>query len=542
MTQTQEKQDQLDLRWTSSHSAEENLNKLSVEISQGLTSSTVKERQEKYGHNRLQKLKHRSAWQIFLDQFKSPIVGLLAIAAVLSFSFQDWVEGIAIIIAILLNAVIGFFTELKAVNSMESLQELSRTKAKVRREGKVQEISAEDLVPGDITILDSGDLVPADVRILEASKLQADESALTGESVPVSKMTEALEGDLPLAERKNMLFKGTAITRGSGTGIVIATGMNTELGHISAMTAQAEQEVTPLEQRLDKLGQNLIWVTLVIAVLVAVAGVVGGKELFLMIQTAIALAVAAVPEGLPIVATVALARGMWRMAKRNALINRLSAVETLGATNIICTDKTGTLTENRMSVAQIALSSGMIKISGEALQTEGEFTQDEQAIAPQENECLRSLLEVGVLCNKATLPQFDEEKDKPIGDPMEVALLVAGAKGEMRREQLLETYPEVREVAFDSDTKMMATIHESEQGYRVAVKGAPESIFSVCTQQLTSEGIQDLNDNDKESWQERCNQLAQEGLRILAFADKNVENSEAEPYQDLTLLGVVGLL
>ncbi|MGB3188232.1 MAG: HAD-IC family P-type ATPase, partial [Limnoraphis sp.] len=433
MTSTKEPQEQLDIRWTSSHSAEENLNKLSVETNQGLSASNIKKRREKYGHNRLQKLKHRSSWQIFIDQFKSPIIGLLAIAAILSFSFQDWVEGIAIIIAILLNTVIGFFTELKAVNSMESLQELSRTKANVRREGKVQEISAEELVPGDIVVLESGDLVPADVRILQASKLQADESALTGESLPVSKTIEALEGDLSLAERTNMLFKGTAITRGSGEGVVVATGMKTELGHISSMTAEAKQESTPLEQRLDKLGQNLIWVTLVIAVLVAGAGIIGGKELFLMIQTAIALAVAAVPEGLPIVATVALARGMWRMAKRNALINRLSAVETLGATNIICTDKTGTLTENRMTVAQIALDSGIVKVSGEALEIEGEFTQDEESINPQENDRLRSLLEVGVLCNKASLPQFNEHKDKPTGDPMEVALLVVGAKGELRR-------------------------------------------------------------------------------------------------------------
>ncbi|MEB3278398.1 MAG: cation-transporting P-type ATPase [Lyngbya sp.] len=542
MTQTQEQQEQLDLRWTSSHSAEENLHKLSVETNQGLSASTVKKRQEKYGPNRLQKLKHRSAWQIFIDQFKSPIIGLLAIASALSFAFQDWVEGVAIIIAILLNTVIGFFTELKAVNSMESLQQLSQTKANVRRDGKVEEISAEELVPGDIVVLESGDLVPADLRILEASKLQADESALTGESVPVSKTTEALEGDLPLAERTNMLFKGTAITRGSGEGVVIATGMKTELGHISSMTAQAEQESTPLEQRLDKLGQNLIWVTLVIAALVAVAGIIGGKELFLMIQTAIALAVAAVPEGLPIVATVALARGMWRMAKRNALINRLSAVETLGATNIICTDKTGTLTENRMSVAQIALDSTIIKVSGEALELEGEFTQDEQSINPQENDGLRSLLEVGVLCNKASLPQFNEHKDKPTGDPMEVALLVAGAKGDLRRQELLQTYPEVRDVPFDSDTKMMATIHEDEQGYRFAVKGAPESVLDVCTQQLTSEGVQDLSEDDKNAWRERCDQLAKQGLRILAFASKNIDNSDAEPYENLTLLGVVGLL
>lgn len=537
MAQTQNNNDYPE---ASCHSISKVLNDFSVDPDRGLNASMVEKRRKRYGRNRLEQAKRRSMWTIAIEQFKSPIVGLLAIAAILAFAFQDWIEGIAVIIAILLNAAIGFFTEIKAVRSMEALQELSQTRAKVRREGKVQEIASEDLVPGDIAIFESGDLVPADLRVLEASKLQADESALTGESLPVSKTTDPLEGDLPLAERTNMLFKGTAITRGSGEGVVVATGMDTELGHISAMTAQAQEEVTPLEKRLDKLGRNLIWVTLIIVVLVAIAGIIGGKDLFLMVETAIALAVAAVPEGLPIVATVALARGMWRMAKRNALINRLSAVETLGATNAICTDKTGTLTENRMTVSQIVLASDCIEVGGEGLDRQGEFKRDGAAIDPAEDEMLRSILEVGVLCTNASLPE--SESDNAIGDPMEVALLIAGTKAGMERDDLLQDLPETREVAFDAETKMMATVHKTNEGYRFAVKGAQESVFPVCTHQLTPEGRQEMSSEDRDRWQERCDRMAEEGLRVLAFAEKTVSDERAEAYKNLTLLGVFGLL
>lgn len=516
---------------------------LSVDSKRGLDNSEVKQRRKKYGENRLQEFQSRSGWQIMIAQFKSPIIGLLAVAAILSFAFQEWIEGIAVMIAILLNAVIGFFTEIKAVRSMESLQKLSKTKTKVRRDNTVSEIASEELVPGDIVVLEGGDLVAADLRLLEASKLQVDESALTGESFPVSKTREALTGDLELAERRNMVFKGTAITRGSGEGVVVSTGMDTELGHISSLTAEAKEEITPLEKRLDRLGKRLIWITLVIAVLVAVAGIIGGRDIYLMVETAIALSVAAVPEGLPIVATVALARGMWRMAKRDAIINRLSAVETLGATSIICTDKTGTLTENQMNVTEIALNSGKIKVSSQGKRT-GEFTQEDgESIDPVGNEILKSLLEVGVLCNNAHLPQEDQgEEDKAVGDPTEIALLTLGAKAGLDKQKLLQQQPEVREEAFDSETKMMATFHEVDGRYRVAVKGAPESVLPICSHYLTSEGVQDLNKENYESWQAKCDSLAQDGLRILAISQKNVDNTEAKPYDNLTLLGVVGLL
>lgn len=540
MTSTTNNVNRHDANDSSSRSLSTVLQNLSVRVNEGLDNAAIEQRRERYGENRLQEFKQRSAWQIAIAQFKSPIIALLAVAAVLSFIFKEWIEGIAVILAILLNAIIGFFTEIKAVRSMESLQQLSKTETKVRREGTVREISAEELVPGDIVILDGGDLIAADLRLSKASKLQIDESALTGESVPVSKITEALESDLALADKRNMAFKGTAVTRGTGEGVVVATGMNTELGHISSLTAEAKEEVTPLEKRLDSLGKRLIWITLAIAILVAIAGTIGGRDLFLMVETAIALSVAAVPEGLPIVATVALARGMWRMAKRNAIINRLSAVETLGATSIICTDKTGTLTENRMSVSKVALDSGTVDISGES-QTRGKFSREGNCIDPNINTVLRQLLEVSVLCNNAILPRNNTE-DRPVGDPTEVALLAMGAKAGINRDKLIQQQADVREEAFDSDSKMMATFHKALGEYRVAVKGAPESVLLACTHYSTSEGVRDMNRESHQSWQSKCDRLAKSGLRILAIAQKTVDSDVAEPYKDLTLLGVVGLL
>ena len=521
-----------------SHSIEKILNDFSVDARRGLNESEVVRRQEQYGLNRLEKTKRRKIREIAFDQFKSPIIGLLAVAAALSFAFKEWIEGIAILIAIFFNAAIGFFTEVKAVKSMESLQKLSQTYAKVRRDSKVKEIPSEELVPGDIVVFEGGDSVPADLRLLQASQLQVDESSLTGESLPVEKTTDTLEAGLPLAERTNMLFKGTAITKGSGEGIIVTTGMNTELGHISALTASAKEEVTPLEKRLDKLGRNLIWVTLAIVLLVAISGIIGGRDLYLMVETAISLAVGAVPEGLPIVATVALARGMWRMANRHAIINRLSAVEALGATSIICTDKTGTLTENRMTATQLALASGDVQVNGQGLQLSGEFQRDGNNINPSQDPMLRSALEIGVLCNNAHLPA--PGSDNFVGDPMEAALLVAGAKAGLQREELLKHYPEVHEFAFDSDTKMMATIHQNNGRYRLAVKGAPEAVLQACTHQLTDSGVQPMS--DRPFWHKESERMAHDGLRILALAEKKADNPDANPYENLTLVGLVGLL
>jgi Ca2+-transporting ATPase len=523
-------------------SSQEILEELGVSPSSGLDNLEVKRRRRGYGPNRLREAKRKSAWLILADQFRSLIVLLLGGAAALSFGFGDWIEGLAIIAVIFINATIGFFTELKAVRSMEALHRLGSVSAKVRREGQIQEIHAQELVPGDIVVLEGGDIVTADLRLIQASKLQADESTLTGESMPVSKMVEPLEEDVPLAERTNMLFKGTAVTRGSSEGIVVSSGMDTELGKISSLVEEAEEEVTPLEKQLNKLGHKLIWATLAIAAFVAVGGILAGKEMFLMIETSIALAVAAIPEGLPIVATIALARGMWRMAHRNALINRLSAVETLGATNVICTDKTGTLTENRLTVTRIALESGVIKISGETLDDEGEFIKNGKPVDPLKDKVLYESLKVGVLCNNSSLQRGTDGKLQAVGEPLEGALLVAGFKGGIDRNSLIEDMPEVREEAFDPDVKMMATFQKHEDRFYVAVKGAPESVLEKCTLILTQEGERRMNHQDRERWLEKNDQMAEEGLRMLALAKKTVDSIDSEPYQGLTFLGLVGLV
>lgn len=537
---------QLDQPWA--RTADETLDALEVAAGEGLTNAQVVRRRDVVGPNQLRSAQRHSAWQILLNQFKSLIVALLLVAAALSFTFGKTVEGFAVAVVIVINAAIGFITELRAVRSMEALKQLSSVEARVRRNGKVGVVPAEKLVPGDIVLMEGGDVVTADLRLIAASKLQADESTLTGESTPVSKQVKPLAAGTTLAERSNMMFKGTAVTRGAGEGVVVATGMDTELGHISALVEEAEEEVTPLEKRLDQLGRRLAWVTLGIAVVVAAIGIASGREVQLIIETAIALAVATVPEGLPIVATVALARGMWRMAQRNALINRLSSVETLGATTVICTDKTGTLTENRMTVTEIMLDSGAVQVTGEGLDQQGEFRRNGQAVEPGPGEPLRSLLEVAALCNNATITAPEEDTrngaDEAVGEPEEVALLIVGAKAGISRSQLVQRFPEKRKVAFDPDVKLMATCHEDNGRYRVAVKGAPNAVLAASATVATSSDsvTQTLDETARREWSERSERMAGKGLRLMALAQKHVDALDSEPYEDLTWLGVVGFL
>ena len=524
-------------------SVEETLKTLSVDPDRGLDEESARRRLEEHGPNRLREAEQASPWKILADQFKTLVIGILAVAGVLSFAMGEIVQSGAIFAAIVLNAAIGFVTEWKAVRSMEALRSLGAVESRVRRGGKSQIVDAEEIVPGDVLLLEGGDVVTADLRLIEANGLTCDESALTGESVPTTKSSDPIEADAPLADRTSMAFKGTAITGGSGAGVVVAIGMETELGRIARMTEEAEHEATPLEKRLDRLGRRLVLLTLVVAVLVAVLGWLGGKDLVPMLETAVALAVAAVPEGLPIVATVALARGMWRMARRNALVERLAAVETLGSTNIIFADKTGTLTENRMRVARLALP------GQETEEQELDWRDEERPEKPP--ELARRLLEIGVLCSNAELSSGDaasEASSSGTGDPMEVALLAAAEAVDLDRNRLLEDQPEEREISFDADTRMMATFHRVESGYRVAVKGAPEAVLEVVTRVASIEedaaeeaAEQTLSAEDRQRWHERVTKLAEQGLRVLAFAERHVDSTEVEPYEDLTLIGLVGL-
>jgi Ca2+-transporting ATPase len=519
--------------------AEEVLQESGVDKKRGLSSDEVNKRQKEHGLNILKKAARKNAWIILINQFKNLIVLLLLAAAIVSFFFGDFLEGFAIGVVIVINTAIGFFTELRATRSMEALHRLGSVGSKVRRDGTVLEIPAQELVPGDIVILESGDVISADLRLIEASRLQADESTLTGESVPVGKAAKQIEKDVPLAERKNMVFKGTSITRGSGEGLVVGTGMHTELGRISSLVEEAEEEITPLEERLDQLARKLIWITLILAGMIAGAGIVTSKGVFLMIETGIALAVAAIPEGLPIVATLALARGMWRMARRNALIRKLSAVETLGATNVIFTDKTGTLTENRMTVSNLWLDSGELKVKVENYNAF--FSEGDKQISPDKNRVLMETLKIGVLCNNATISEDGNGDQNLVGDPLEIALLNIALQAEIKRSVLIKRMPEVREEAFDPDLKMMATFHKTNGDFYVAVKGAPESVIDKCASIMAIEGEQELSEADRQEWLKKNERMAEQGLRMLAVAKKNVSSSEAHAYEDLVLVGLVGL-
>ena len=518
------------------------LSLLEVDPARGLDAREVHRRFALHGPNQLQERRPRSILSILFAQFRSVVVALLAGAAALAFLFGDLPEAVAIVAVLLINAAIGFLTEWRAVRSMEALREFGHAHTLVRRDGKVREVRAEALVPGDIVLLDAGDAVTADLRLLESAKLAADESVLTGESVPVRKQAATLGADTPLMERNNMVFRGTAITRGTGLGLVIATGAATELGRIAELVSSAGAHATPLEERLDKLGRRLVWVTLALSILIALAGIAGGRDLRLAIEVAVALAVAAIPEGLPIVATIALARGMWRMAKRNALITRLSAVETLGATGIILTDKTGTLTENRMTVTRIELPDTSLRVGGTGLELEGEFWTGSGPLPDSEAAELDELLTAVALCSNATLQLDEAHRPRALGDPTETALLVAAAKRGLDREVLAEAHEELREEPFDPDRKAMATFNAWDDGIRVFVKGAPESVLPLCDAYRVGDEDRPLSESDREQLRSRAAELGADGLRTLAVATRRNAETTDPPFERLTFLGVVGLL
>lgn len=479
--------------------------------------------------------------RILLAQFKSIVVVLLLMAGSLALLFSEIAEGLAIFAVILINTVIGFFTEWRAVRSMEALRTFARVECVVLRGSRVTKTAAETLVPGDILLLEAGDLVPADVRLVEAAKLTSDESTLTGESLPVNKQTALLSEDTAVLDRNNMTFKGTSITRGAGKGVVVGTGMNTEFGKIYQQVVAAEPQQTPLEQRLNALGAGLAWAIIGMAVLIGIAGILAGRELYLAIEVAIALSVAAIPEGLVIVSTIALARGMWRLAKRNALITRLSAVETLGATSVILTDKTGTLTENRMAVSSILLQGFEIDAEDTEKPGHGGFRVNGGDLDAGQASVLDELLGTGVLCNNASLDRDARGDAAGVGDPTELALLVAASARDVWRRDLLLQAPEIHEDPFDPDSKRMATLHRQGDGVRVAVKGAPEMILPDCVAVRSSDDDVPLDDREREEWLNRAERLGNNGLRTIAIAAKLSTSENIDPYAQLVLLGIVGM-
>lgn len=511
-----------------SATAEELLAALSVRADTGLEQTEAERRIATYGPNAIEAESPVSALTLLWHQFANPVVYLLTAAAVLAFAFGQHVEAMAVVAVLIINTAIGYAAELKATRSMEALRSLGHRTARVLRDGRQALLPAEQLVPGDIVLVETGDLVSADLRILDSEGLAANESTLTGESVPVDKMATPVAADTRLADRSSMLFKGTAITRGSATGLVVGTGQNTALGEISRLVKQAAPSRSPLEKRLTRVASQLVWLTIGIAVLVVAAGLARDADPFLMVTTGIALAVAAIPEGLPVVATLALAQGMWRMARQNALLRQLSAVETFGSVSLILTDKTGTLTENRMAVEAICLPAADLAPG----------TRHTGSFEGEERPMLHNLLSVAALCSSS---EVNPETGEGVGDPLEIALLHAAASVGLAREKLIEERPQVKLHGFAAEVRMMATVHSSYEGYLYAVKGAPETVLQHCTKLRHRETDLDWDADLRRQWAELVSQLANEGMRVIAIASKQRQSSDEEPYEDLVFLGLVGL-
>jgi Ca2+-transporting ATPase len=522
-------------------STEQTLEKIELDsVENGLSSDEAKRRLERHGANVIERQKPRRWYQILLDQFKSSIMVILAVAAVAAFIFEGTVDGIAVSAVIVANALIGFFTELRAVRRMEALAELGSSTVAVRRDGEVQEIEADKVVPGDIFMVEEGLEVPADARLLETNRLKADESTLTGESEPVGKQVEPVEKETELMERSNMLFKGTFVSRGSGEAVVVSTGQDTQLGEISRLVSESKGDETPLEERLNKLGRRLVYVTIGMAIAATISGIITGRNLVLMIETGIALAVAAIPEGLPIVATIALASGLREMAKRHALVNRLSSVETLGSTTVICTDKTGTLTENELSVAEFAPLAGGDKAESGGGSAGGESPGGERKnparyevdklddVNDQARESINQMRKLGALCTNV-------QAGSDSGDPLEVALVRDAEQSGVDVAKTRDEEPEVEEIAFDSSLMEMATIHKQGDKHYAAVKGAAEKVLEQCT------------NADTKTWSDLANEMSSDGLRVLAIARRELEYSEGtelspdDVYKELEFLGLIGL-
>lgn len=503
-----------------SKAAEETLNDLQAS-EEGLSGAEAAARLQKYGENRIEEKKKKTRLKLFIEQFKSHFILILLIAAIVEIFLRKYTESAAIFLILFINATLGYTQEYRAQTSIEALRRMAAPRAKVLRDGIRTQIETEKLVPGDIILLETGDKVPADARLLEAVNLQAQESALTGESVPVTKTKERLGKSLQIGDRKNMLFSGTIIANGRGTAVVTASGSGTEIGRIANLI-QAEDAKTPLQEKLAQLSAHISYIVAFVSATVFLAGFLRKEETFNLFLTTVSLAVAAIPEGLPIVVTLTASLGIQRMAKKNALIRKLSSVETLGCATVICTDKTGTLTCNQMTVKKIYANRSIVEVSGEGYSAEGKFSSDPAKFT--------ILLKAGALCNDASLTP------KPAGDPTEIALLVSAAKAGLTKELLENETPRTGETPFTSERKYMATIH----GDTAYAKGAPDELLKLCSHvvidgkavKLTKKGRDEILDANKN--------LADEALRVLGVAYKPISGKYSET--DFIFLGLQGMI
>ncbi|MCL6549150.1 MAG: HAD-IC family P-type ATPase, partial [Alicyclobacillus sp.] len=455
---------------------------------QGLTEEQVAERRKRYGPNQLVEGRKVSLLTVFFNQFRDFMIVVLIVATLISGLLGEYTDAITIIAIIILNGVLGFVQEVRAERSLAALKELTAPVARVRRAGAVVHVPARDLVPGDIVLLEGGDRVPADGRILQASGLDVEESALTGESVPVTKQANAYVDPVSnLGDRLNMVYMGTMVTRGKAEVVVTETGMNTEMGKIAGLMQESEDTMTPLQRRLDQLGKVLVWIALGITVLVVVTGVLHGQPLYQMFLAGVSLAVAAIPEGLPAIVTIALALGVQRMIKRNAIVRKLPSVETLGCATVICSDKTGTLTQNRMTVQRVWADGEWFRVSGSGYDPVGEFVLGDQPIQPLRRPALKAVVEIGALCNNSVLQLSHEDggdRWQVQGDPTEAALLVMAKKAGFEKDQAGAV--RIDEIPFDSDRKLMSVLVRRGDEVLLMVKGAPDVLLERCSKILTS--------------------------------------------------------
>lgn len=505
----------------------------------GLSSGEVKNRHSAYGFNELPEKKRISPVEIFLSQFKNYLVLILIGAAIISAFTGETANVYVILFIILFISILGFVQEYKAERTMEALKKMVALEARVLRDGAVKKIPIRELVPGDIILIEAGDRIPADARLIEAINLETVESSLTGESHPVSKSTDVLGDETPIAEQKNMVFMGTFATRGNGIAVVTGTGNNTQIGSIAQMI-QIKEEEPPLKIKFAGLAKQLATIVLVACVIILIAGTLRGQDILQMLVIAAAIAVAGIPEALPFIVTATLAIGTQRMAKRHAIIRKLPAVETLGCATVICSDKTGTITRGEMTVRKM-FTDTIIEVTGSGYIPEGDFLKGGLKIEPLQDAHLTELLKIGMLCNNSFL-----ESDggwRIIGDPTEGALLVAAKKANISVQ-----YQRITELPFESERKLMTTLHTTPQGVKAFVKGAPEVVLELCAYAYENGKVRLLNNEDRERILEANRTMAADALRVLAFAEKTFEGEACSEYttscveQELVFAGLMGMM
>lgn len=528
-------------------SRDEVVTALGGDASNGLAASEALRRRDRFGDNRLPEEDQITWWRLLSRQFTDVLIGILVVAACVSFLVGESTDALTILAIIVLNAALGFAQEWKAEKAIAALRSMLSPRCEVLRDGQETSIEATDLVPGDIVLIDTGSRVPADLRLLESIGLKMDESPLTGESLPVVKQALPVNESASLSERSSMLWTGTAATSGRARGIVVATGVATEFGRIASLTSAVSMETTPLQRKLARLGKQLGGIAIAVSVLVFLVGSFFGKPLIEMFLTSVSLAVAVVPEGLPAVVTLTMALGIRAMAKRRALLRRLQAAEGLGAGTVICTDKTGTLTQNEMTVRRIWMSAGEVQVTGVGYDPAGHFEAGGNRVDPQARDDLRRLLTAATHCNHASLNRDEDGVWTPHGEPTESALVVAGYKAWLPMDS-----PQITtEFLFDSDRKRMSVVEPTANGYVAYIKGAPEIVMSRCTMIRDGDQSREMKEADRGRIDEVCRDYARGGLRTLAIAEHPIadNHSPVESLLDersvengLTLLGIVGML